>query len=144
MLFVAALVLAFAYPYKHDERLSNDTETNLVAVYIDNSMSMQSLSSGISLFEDARNSARKLVSEMNPTQRFVLMTNSRVPDNEYPMSRDEMLLAIDNIQPEAPTMSFAELYDNVSMIKNVTTLNLSLCLLTLTSKRYDDNCRLDD
>ena len=117
MLFVAALVLAFAYPYKHDERLSNDTETNLVAVYIDNSMSMQSLSSEISLFEDARNSARKLVSEMNPTQRFVLMTNSRVPDNEYPMSRDEMLLAIDNIQPEAPTMSFAELYDNVSMIK---------------------------
>lgn len=117
MLFVAALVLAFAYPYKHDERLSNDTETNLVAVYIDNSMSMQSLSSEISLFEDARNSARKLVSEMNPTQRFVLMTNSRVPDNEYPMSRDEMLLTIDNIQPEAPTMSFAELYDNVSMIK---------------------------
>ncbi len=117
MIFIAALVLAFAYPYKHDERMSNDTETNLVAVYIDNSMSMQSLSSKLSLFEDARNSARELVSEMSPTQRFVLMTNSRKPDNEYPMSRDEMILAIDNMQSEAPSMSFDDLYDNVLMIK---------------------------
>lgn len=117
MIFIAALVLAFAYPYKHDDRLSHDTETNLVAVYIDNSMSMQSLSSNLSLFEDARNSARELVSEMSPTQRFVLMTNSRMPDNEYPMSRDEMILAIDNMQSEAPSMSFDDLYDNVLMIK---------------------------
>ena len=116
MLFVAALVFAFAYPYNPDQKLKTDDADNLVAVYIDNSMSMQSQSSEISLIEDARASARKIVSNISPSQRFVLLTNSRQPDNEYPMNQDEMLMSIDAMQTEASPMSISALYENLQMI----------------------------
>ncbi|MCR5036877.1 MAG: hypothetical protein K6A73_06095, partial [Bacteroidales bacterium] len=112
----AALVFAFAYPYNPDQKLKTDDADNLVAVYIDNSMSMQSQSSEISLIEDARASARKIVSNISPSQRFVLLTNSRQPDNEYPMNQDEMLMSIDAMQTEASPMSINALYENLQMI----------------------------
>jgi hypothetical protein len=116
MLFIAALVFAFAYPYNPDQKLRTDDADNLVAVYIDNSMSMQSQSSEISLIEDARASARKIISNISPSQRFVLLTNSRQPDNEYPMNLDEMLMSIDAMQTEASPMSINTLYENLQMI----------------------------
>lgn len=116
MLFVAALVFAFAYPYNPEQKLKTDDADNLVAVYIDNSMSMQSQSSEISLIEDARASARKIVSNISPSQRFVLLTNSRQPDNEYPMNQDEMLMSIDAMQTESSPMSINVLYENLQMI----------------------------
>lgn len=116
MLFIAGLVFAFAYPYNPEQKLKVDDADNLVAVYIDNSMSMHSQSSEISLIEDARASARKIVSNISPSQRFVLLTNSRQPDNEYPMNQDEMLMSIDAMQTEASPMSFNILYENLQMI----------------------------
>ncbi len=116
MLFIAGLVFAFAYPYSPEQKLKTDDADNLVAVYIDNSMSMQSQSSEISLIEDARSSARALVSNISPSQRFVLLTNSRQPDNEYPMNQDEMLMSIDAMQTEASPLMFNNLYENMQMI----------------------------
>lgn len=116
MLFIAGLVFAFAYPYNPDQKLKIDDADNLVAVYIDNSMSMHSQSSEISLIEDARSSARALVSNISPSQRFVLLTNSRQPDNEYPMNQDEMLMNIDAMQTEASPLMFNNLYENLQMI----------------------------
>ena len=106
MLFIASLVFAFAYPYNPEQKLKTDDADNLVAVYIDNSMSIQSQSSEISLIEDARASARKIVSNISPSQRFVLLTNSHQSDNEYPMNQDEMLMSIDAMQTEASPLSF--------------------------------------
>ena len=116
MLFIAGLVFAFAYPYNPEQKLKTDDADNLVAVYIDNSMSMHSQSSEISLIEDARSSARALVSNISPSQRFVLLTNSRQLDNEYPMNQDEMLMSIDAMQTEASPLSFNNLYENLQMI----------------------------
>ena len=116
MLFIAGLVFAFAYPYNPEQKLKTDDADNLVAVYIDNSMSMHSQSSEISLIEDARLSARALVSNISPSQRFVLLTNSRQLDNEYPMNQDEMLMSIDAMQTEASPLTFNNLYENLQMI----------------------------
>ena len=116
MLFIAGLVFAFAYPYNPEQKLKTDDADNLVAVYIDNSMSMHSQSAEISLIEDARSSARALVSNISPSQRFVLLTNSRQLDNEYPMNQDEMLMSIDAMQTEASPLTFNNLYENLQMI----------------------------
>lgn len=116
MLFIAGLVFAFAHPYKKGQNLMTDDAGNLIAVYIDNSMSMQSQSSEISLLEDARASARALVRNISPSQRFVLLTNSREIDNEYPMNQDEMLMSIDGMKTEAGPLAFNVLYENLQMI----------------------------
>ena len=116
MLFIAGLVFAFAHPYKKSQNLMTDDAGNLIAVYIDNSMSMQSQSSEISLLEDARASARALVRNISPSQRFVLLSNSREIDNEYPMNQDEMLMCIDGMKTEAGPLAFNVLYENLQMI----------------------------
>jgi len=116
MLFVAGLVMAFAYPYNPEQKLKTDDAENLIAVYIDNSLSMQSRSSEISLLEDARSAARSLVKNISLSQRFVLLTNSRQPADEYPMNQDEMLMSIDGMNVEASPMSFNALYENLQMI----------------------------
>lgn len=116
MLFIAGLVLAFAHPYRKSQSLMADDAGNLTAVYIDNSMSMQSQSSEITLLEDARSSARALVSGVSPSQRFVLLTNSREIEDEYPMNRDEMLMRIDGMKTEAGPLAFNVLYENLQMI----------------------------
>lgn len=116
MLFIAGLVLAFAHPYRKSQNLMADDAGNLTTVYIDNSMSMQSQSSEITLLEDARSSARALVGGVSPSQRFVLLTNSREIEDEYPMNRDEMLMSIDGMRTEAGPLAFNVLYENLQMI----------------------------
>ena len=117
MLFIAALVIAFAYPYKKDNNAINNNVDNLIAVYIDNSMSMQSLSAEKTLFEDSRSSAMKLVENLNQAQKYVLLSNDRDTRNEYPMNQDEMLLRLNEMKVEAAPVSFEEIYNSLSFIR---------------------------
>lgn len=117
MLFIASLVIAFAYPYKKDNNAINNNVDNLIAVYIDNSMSMQSLSAEKTLFEDSRTSALKLVENLNQAQKYVLLSNDRDTRNEYPMNHDEMLLRLNEMKVEAAPVSFEEIYNSLSFIR---------------------------
>ena len=117
MLFIAALVIAFAYPYKKDNNAINNNVDNLIAVYIDNSMSLQSLSAEKTLFEDSRSSAMKLVENLNQAQKYVLLSNDRDTKNEYPMNQDEMLLRLNEMKVEAAPVSFEEIYNSLSFIR---------------------------
>ena len=117
MLFVAALVTAFALPYKKDNNAVNNNVDNLVAVYIDNSMSMQTLSSEKTLFEDSRTSALKLVENLNQAQKYILLSNDRDPRNEYPMNKDEMIVRLNEMKVEAAPTSFEDIYNSLALIK---------------------------
>ena len=117
MLFIAALVIAFAYPYKKDNNAINNNVDNLIAVYIDNSMSMQLLSAEKTLFEDSRTSALKLVENLNQAQKYVLLSNDRDTRNEYPMNHAEMLLRLNEMKVEAAPVSFEEIYNSLSFIR---------------------------
>lgn len=117
MLFVAALVIAFAFPYKKDHNTVNNNVDNLIAVYIDNSMSMQAHSSEKTLFDDARTSAIRLVENLNQSQKYILLSNDRDPKNEYPMNKDEMLISLNEMKSESAPTSFEEIYNSLSFIK---------------------------
>ena len=117
MLFIAALVIAFAFPYKKDNNAVNNNVDNLIAVYIDNSMSMQSLSSEKTLFEDSRISALQLVENLNQAQKFILLSNDRNPKNEYPMNKDEMIIRLNEMNVEAAPTSFEDIYNTLAFIK---------------------------
>ena len=117
MFFVAALVIAFAYPYKKDNDVINKNVNNLIAVYIDNSMSMKSHSAEKTLFEDSRSSAMKLVDNLNQTQKYILLSNDRDPKNEYPMNKDEMIMRLSEMKAEAASTSFEDIYNSLSYIR---------------------------
>ncbi|MBE6338569.1 MAG: hypothetical protein E7068_07195 [Lentimicrobiaceae bacterium] len=123
MLFLASIVVAFAFPYKKDNNTINNNVDNLIAIYIDNSMSMQSHSSEKTLFEDSRTSAMKLVENLNQAQKYVLLSNDRNPENEYPMNKDEMLQRLNEMKTEAPSTSIDDIYNSLAFIKKKNDFN---------------------
>lgn len=116
-LFVAALVLAFAFPYQPDKVAKVDTEEGVVGVYIDNSMSMKALSDKTTLLEDAREQARDMVNSFPPSTRYLLLTNSFEVENEYPMSQQEMLDQLDRMRPDGPPVKLNEVIDRFAMLR---------------------------
>ena len=115
-LFIAALVLAFAFPYRPEKQLNVNAENNLVGIYIDNSMSMKGQSQRTTLIEDARQSARDLVHKLNPSNRYLLMTNSFEIQNEYPMNQEEMLDQLDRMNTEGAPVPMGEVIDRFEML----------------------------
>ncbi len=115
-LFIAALVLAFAFPYRPEKQLNVNAENNLIGVYVDNSMSMKGQSQRTTLIEDARQSARDLVHKLNPTNRYLLMTNSFEIQNEYPMNQEEMLDQLDRMNPDGAPVPMGEVIDRFEML----------------------------
>ena len=116
-LFIAALVLAFAFPFRPENKIETDAENNLIGIYLDNSMSMKMQSDRTTLFEDARESARDLVRKLNPSNRYVLMSNSFEIQNEYPMSQDEMLDQLDRMSQEGNPVAMGEVMGRFSMLR---------------------------
>ena len=115
-LFIAALVLAFAFPYHPEKQLNVNTADNLIGVYIDNSMSMKGQSQRTTLIEDARQSARDLVHKLNPSNRYLLMTNSFEIQNEYPMNQEEMLDQLDRMNTDGASAPMGEVMDRFEML----------------------------
>lgn len=118
-LFIAALVLAFAFPYKKESATSIDTEEGVVGIYIDNSMSMKAQSSKTTLMEDARESARDLVESFSPSTRYLLMTNSFEIQNEYPMNQEEMLEQLDRMKLDGPPVKMNRVMDRFEMLRRL-------------------------
>ncbi|MBR4468933.1 MAG: BatA and WFA domain-containing protein [Bacteroidales bacterium] len=115
-IFIAALVLAFAFPYKPEKQLNVNAENNLVGIYIDNSMSMKGQSQRTTMLEDARQSARDLVHKLSPSSRYLLMTNSFEIQNEYPMNQEEMLDQLDRMNPDGAPAPMGEVVDRFEML----------------------------
>lgn len=115
-LFIAALVLAFAFPYQPEKQLNVNASDNLIGIYIDNSMSMKGQSQRTTLIEDARQSARDLVHKLNPSNRYLLMTNSFEIQNEYPMNQEEMLDQLDRMNTDGAPVPMGEVMDRFEML----------------------------
>ena len=116
-LFIAALVLAFAFPYRPEKQLNVNTAESLVGIYIDNSMSMKGQSQRTTMIEDARQSARDLVHKLNPSNRYLLMTNSFEVQNEYPMNQEEMLDQLDRMNPDGAPVQMGEVMERFEMLR---------------------------
>lgn len=116
-LFIAALVLAFAFPYPPVSDTGADGEDDVVGIYIDNSVSMRALSDKTSLLDDARESARSLVGQYPPSTRFILLTNSFEMQNEYPMNQEEMLDRLDRMSPDGPPVKMNEVMERFAMLR---------------------------
>ena len=115
-LFIAAIVVAFAFPYSPEKQINTNSADNLIGIYIDNSMSMKGQSQRTTLIEDARQSARDLVAKLNPSNRYLLMTNSFEIQNEYPMNQEEMLDQLDRMNPDGAPVAMGEVIDRFEML----------------------------
>lgn len=123
--FIAALVLAFAFPYRPEQASKINTDQGVVGIYIDNSMSMKALSDKTTLIEDAREQARDMVNSFPPSTRYLLLTNSFEVENEYPMSQQEMLDQLDRMRLDGPPVKLNTVIDRFAMLRKMHGFNQS-------------------
>jgi hypothetical protein len=91
ILFIAALVTAFAKPYFPEKDNIKDTGKKQIAVFLDNSFSMQQKGSRGILLEEGRGIAREIIRSYRPTDRFKLVTNVPASFETGFVSRDDFM-----------------------------------------------------
>lgn len=103
LLFLAALILAFAQPFFQNKEQAA-TKDKLQVIYIDNSGSMSLKQGAQRLVDVAKQSARRQIQQAPAGTRFVLLTNDRMVGQ--PLPADKALLELNNIDlsPKGKTM----------------------------------------
>ena len=108
VLAVAMLVLAFAGPVL--PRTGQEVRSGLTAVsiYIDNSFSMEGAARDGSQLEVARQKAREIAAAYSPSDRYQLITGDMTGSQMRWLNRDELLSAIDEVEPSPAVRSLSE------------------------------------
>lgn len=108
VLAVAFLVLAFAGPIIPSKESKMQSGATVVSIYIDNSFSMEGASRDGSQLEVARQKAREVAAAYGTGDRFQLLTCDMAGSQMRWLSRDELLDAIDDVQPSPAVRSIGE------------------------------------
>lgn len=95
MFAITFLVLAFSQPYVPGSDKQDLSKSENVYVYLDNSFSMQTLSSEGPLIEVAREKARSVIKAFGNTQKFRILTND--DRSSEALNKDDALAAVDDI-----------------------------------------------
>ena len=110
LLFLAALILAFAQPYFGKN--GADAQATVSAIYIDNSYSMTIGDGQESLLQQAKNKARQLIAASDDRARFLLLSNDKLSATR-PMLRSEALEAIQSLKPVARTVNLKQVMNGI-------------------------------
>jgi len=95
LLAIACLVFVFAKPYIPKSYDIDNSQTNTINIYIDNSASMEERES-ISLLDNAKKKAKQIVMMYGTNNLYKIYSNSS-PLNPPLLNKDDAIVAIDNI-----------------------------------------------
>jgi hypothetical protein len=98
ILAIIFLVFAFSRPYWSGESNYNPEAANQINLYIDNSYSMESVSTAGSLLDEAKRKAKEIVRQFGPNDRFQLSTNDFEARHQRLVSNEELYNLIDDIK----------------------------------------------
>lgn len=105
MLFLAALILAFAQPFFNSS--NKNTVNGLNVIYVDNSASMSVKKGSRSLLDVAKATAIKQVKDAGPGARFILLSNDK-PVSYQPMPQERVLAELNKLDISASSKTSAQ------------------------------------
>lgn len=110
ILFILALVFAFAQPYQKKSANTSIEQTGAYAIYIDNSFSMNDEGEqGVSLLEEAKSKALTLVQSLPKNVKYFLLTNGSNYSVDKLFSADEVQKKISEISIVSSSQRWSEL-----------------------------------
>lgn len=99
VLFLSALIFAFAQPYIPAENNTAKGGKSIIAIYVDNSFSMTAKGTEGELISEAREFARKIIQDANLETRFLLHSNLLSGIEKRILTKPEALEYLDKIEP---------------------------------------------
>lgn len=118
LLFIAAIVLAFAQPYRPSENQINPEASNLVRMYVDNSMSMQLRARSFSLLDETRQHAIQSARQFGLNNRFFLSTNDFLPQHQTTLDLDELIRELEQIPAGASPVSISDVFIRANTLQH--------------------------
>lgn len=107
---IVLLVLAFCQPY-----FENGADVvkidNTVAIYIDNSLSMDAKKEESYLLNEAKEAALDIVSSYSPTDKFLLLTNDFKGKHQRLVNKEEIEQLIDEVEISPINKTLSEVYE---------------------------------
>jgi len=111
ILSIIFLVFAFAQPYIPTNNEAKKQPNQLVAVYVDNSFSMNALSEQGQLLEVARNKAVEISLAYPGGTRFRLFTNDLLPKHQHVLNREQFIQQVAEIQTSPKVIPLSLIYN---------------------------------
>ncbi len=105
------LVFAFSQPYIPTNRDNKKQASQIVAVYIDNSFSMNALSEQGQLLEVARNKAVEICQAYPAGTKFRLFTNDLEPKHQHNLNREQFIQQVAKIHPSPVVIPLSLVYN---------------------------------
>lgn len=138
ILTIVSLVFAFAQPFIPAKNNINKNKFQTVAIYIDNSFSMNETGTNGNLLEEAKNKAIEIVNSYSLSVNFELITNDLEPKHQHLLNRDQIINYISAVKSSPRSIKFSDIINRVKQISQSKNSSLSLCLLSDFQKHYFD------
>lgn len=114
VLAIVSLVFVFSQPYLPSDNQQSRQPEQVVAVYIDNSFSMNALSSQGQLLEVARNKAVEIAGVYPSTTRFQLITNDLDPRHRHLFNKDQFIRQVSEVKGSARSIPLSQIYNRTA------------------------------
>lgn len=111
ILAITFLVFAFAQPYIPTNQDAQRQPNQIVAVYVDNSFSMNALSEQGQLLEVARNKALEICLAYPSGTKFRLFTNDLLPKHQHILNREQFIQQVSEIQASTNTIPLSIVFN---------------------------------
>ncbi|MDT8394054.1 MAG: BatA domain-containing protein [Bacteroidales bacterium] len=110
---IVFLVLAFARPYVPGPQGISRTASARISIYVDNSMSMQTIASGHSMLDEALAVAENVALAHNPSDRFLLVTNDFEGKHQSWYNKDEFISMLKDVRISSRTRTTEEISERI-------------------------------
>ncbi|MFV0482698.1 MAG: BatA domain-containing protein [Bacteroidales bacterium] len=140
ILAIACLVVAFAQPYiPYSDEVDTKVGGN-IAIYIDNSFSMQVNGETGPLIEEARSMAVEIANTASSGSMFMLISNDLSPENRRLVSKEEFLQNLSKITFSHKSPSYKSIFSYINSVLRET----GASSLYLLSDFQQNSFALDD
>ena len=113
ILTIICLVFAFSQPFIPTENQKAQSEKQIVTVYVDNSFSMNAISTRGQLLEVTRNKAFEIAETYPAGTSFRLVTNDLHPRHQHLFNKEQFIQQITDIKPSSRTVPLSLIYNRV-------------------------------
>ena len=110
ILALTSLILAFAQPIIKKSSKSSALGRKAISIYVDNSFSMNLLSSEGSLLQEAKSKALQVVKAYGNTDLFQLITNDLKPEQNILVSKDQFIERLSEVKISTVSKNLSEIH----------------------------------
>ncbi|MBI5540249.1 MAG: BatA domain-containing protein [Bacteroidia bacterium] len=140
ILTIICLVFAFSQPFIPAKNQTSKTNSPAVAIYIDNSFSMNADGTNGNLIEEAKNKALEIISVYPASTNFALITNDLEPKHQHILNSDQLIDYISAIRTSPRSI---KLSDIILRAKDIAKTNneynpVNFCLISDFQKYFID------